>query len=555
VGRGNAPVAAAATGPFVINLCSSTTPMALPQPDSPELKRFSFFVSRRLEDGRERFRLHMGYFETMADAEEWLAVVREVYPGAWAGEAPGKRLRERAAGPPATPPVPPTKSVPPAAKSELPAKAAPAPAAKRPVDVPPAVAVPTLQPAPLARPEKPAAPVAAATAAKQTPKPATATHAKSQPPARPHAQPAKSAPAAGTAAAASAVKPAATHAAPPKSKAVPLSHSNVREVLAALDETGATRQMPAPATVPAAAPAPAPRPAEPVPQARSLSDSQVLRVLEERRADGGQAERDTSISLLKPDDTGTRRALQEAVSSNVPVSFAVQLLWSVQPVDLQKVPPLAIFSAYTLYTVEGSREGRRWYGLRLGFFSDAISAKQVAHYVRSEFNSVAIVPVSPQERGRATDADKGTVVARSTAPAAAVQTRLPDRSDGEFKLLDDDTPAVSAPAPRPEAKRNPAAAQKPAAAAPATSAAKKAPAPAPKRSARAGTGRVRATDKRAPQTLEETLEILGADQLSIDSSKETVNDSGVRHLEVSVQKNSPLSRLLVRLTERARRGG
>jgi len=165
------------------------------------------------------------------------------------------------------------------------------------------------------------------------------------------------------------------------------------------------------------------------------------------------------------------------------------------------------------------------------------------------------VPVSPQERGRATDADKGTVVARSTAPAAAVQTRLPDRSDGEFKLLDDDTPAVSAPAPRPEAKRNPAAAQKPAAAAPATSAAKKAPAPAPKRSARAGTGRVRATDKRAPQTLEETLEILGADQLSIDSSKETVNDSGVRHLEVSVQKNSPLSRLLVRLTERARRGG
>src|SRR5579863_10491804 len=85
---------------FVINLCSSTTPMALAQPDAPELKRFKFFVSRRLEDGRERFRLHMGHFESLEEAEDWLAVVRDIYPGAWAGEAPGKRLRARAAAKP-----------------------------------------------------------------------------------------------------------------------------------------------------------------------------------------------------------------------------------------------------------------------------------------------------------------------------------------------------------------------------------------------------------------------------------------------------------------------
>ena len=71
--------------------------MALAQTDLPELKRFTFFVSRRFEEGRERFRLHMGYFATLAEAEEWLNVVREIYPGAWAGEAPGKKLRERAA--------------------------------------------------------------------------------------------------------------------------------------------------------------------------------------------------------------------------------------------------------------------------------------------------------------------------------------------------------------------------------------------------------------------------------------------------------------------------
>ena len=81
---------ATATGGYVINLTSSTTPMALSQPKDPTLSQFTFFVSRRLEDGRERFRLHMGYFETLQAAEEMLVVVRDVYPSAWAGEAPGK---------------------------------------------------------------------------------------------------------------------------------------------------------------------------------------------------------------------------------------------------------------------------------------------------------------------------------------------------------------------------------------------------------------------------------------------------------------------------------
>jgi hypothetical protein len=94
---GTAAAGAAEPGPYVLNLCSSTTPMALEQAQLPELKRFSFFVSRRREDGRERFRLHMGYFATIEEAEEWLNVVRDIYPGAWAGETPGKKLRERAA--------------------------------------------------------------------------------------------------------------------------------------------------------------------------------------------------------------------------------------------------------------------------------------------------------------------------------------------------------------------------------------------------------------------------------------------------------------------------
>ena len=56
------------------------------------------------------------------------------------------------------------------------------------------------------------------------------------------------------------------------------------------------------------------------------------------------------------------------------------------------------------------------------------------------------------------------------------------------------------------------------------------------------------------ETLEETLEILGASQLTIDTGRgETLNDSGVRHLRVEVQKNSPFSKLLERLSERLKK--
>ncbi|HET9391614.1 MAG TPA: hypothetical protein VFO44_18350 [Steroidobacteraceae bacterium] len=308
-----------------------------------------------------------------------------------------------------------------------------------------------------------------------------------------------------------------------------LPNSNVREVLAALSEspgeaTGETRLMPAP-----------PMPSVEAAEDAVFTDTQVLKFLETRRADGdagSHVDAETgSISLLKPDDTGTRRALKQAVVDNAPVSFAVQLQWSVQPIELTKVPPLAIFSAYTLYTVEGSRDGRRWYGLRLGFFTDAISAKQVAYYVRSEFTSVAVVPVSPQERTRASDADK------KASGQVGTPRKIRAEPVEEFKLIDSDqvpaSTAVSIPRKAPQSG-------------------------GPKNSAgkagAKGSSRVRARERRGPQTLEETLEILGASELEIDTgSGETLNESGVRHLRVEVQKNTPFSRLLERLTERVRK--
>ena len=597
--------AAQGVGPFVINLCSSTSPMALSHPDLPEMKRFSFFVSRRREDNRERFRLHMGYFSTLAEAEEWLTVIRDIYPGAWAGEAPGKKLRARAAAAalatqlPAPPTSVPSRVVSVSAAPAAPARA-PAPVAAH--SAPPTdLVVPTLHaaPAPVAR-------VSTGDTARTLMQPVLASMPR---PVAPSAPPVQARPAAPVAAAparhappARAAAPAASRSAPtpaapsrPAAKAVPkkpqlpgvpaaLSGSNVREVMAQLDETGETRQMRVPQfrSAPPAVQAPsvaraqtspvsaapgvpgmraagsaAPGPRGPVPAAEqprakapvqrpqapavaqtapaaAMSDTQVLRVLEQRRdetTERGSDEADTGISLLKPDDTQTRLALKEAVTANAPVSFAVQLQWSVSPVQLDKVPPLAIFSAYTLYTVEGSREGRKWYGLRLGFFSDAISAKQVAYYVRSEFTSVAVVPVSPQEKVRAGAEETRAATGRFAKP------NVPTPKIEEFKLFDDANGIASeASAPAPVAK-------------PAAGAAK-----APPTKKNKPLGKVRAREQKSSKTLEETLEILGAGDLEIDNGRgETLNDTGVRHLRVEVQKNTPFAKLLDRLSERVRR--
>jgi hypothetical protein len=156
----------------------------------------------------------------------------------------------------------------------------------------------------------------------------------------------------------------------------------------------------------------------PSPQ-RTLTDTQVLKVLENRRV-ASDFPRDegirAGIAVLPPEDTNTRLALREAVARNAPVSFAVQLQWSVRHIDVKSVPRHPIFHAYTLYAAEGRRTGRTWFFLRLGFFSDAVSAKQVAHYLRSDFASAAVVPVTSQERQQVNQtgrcSESGTVARR-----------------------------------------------------------------------------------------------------------------------------------------------
>jgi hypothetical protein len=314
--------------------------------------------------------------------------------------------------------------------------------------------------------------------------------------------------------------------------------SNVREVIKSLDAAPAAPVSPT-ASAAKAPPARAASVAAPVdaPKRDELSDSQVLRILETRRANavapsatGSEPRVQTDIRMLSPDDTQTWRDIKSQLRRDAAVHFAVQLEWSVAPIDLDRVPPLAIFNAYTLYKIEGNRDGRKWYGLRLGFFSDAVAARQVAMYVRSEFATVAVVPVSAKERGDAMQV--GAIeLSRPVAPVAAP-------AEDAIELMDDAVEAALSRSQQPSLEFDAEMV--------------KAPVLAEQGEPASAAGRRRGRPRGSPQTLEETLEILGASQLSIDDGKGVRLDlgSGQRRSE---PRNSTFSKLLERLSEKLRR--
>jgi hypothetical protein len=333
------------TGHFMLTLCQLAAPVTIRPPQSPHLKPFTFFTScARQSDGSERLYLHMGYFETLADAERWVDAIRGRYPEAIATIAPTAFLR-------------------------------------------------TPQPEAVA-----------------------SQHADS-----------------------------------------PLAVSGGSDPAPARDQ--------------------------------SLSDTQVLKVLESRGTSPAQGGVDgqgcDQIGLLRPEDTSTRQALKEAVIQGAAVPFAVQLQWSAEPIDPSRVPALAVFKGYTLYGVESRREGRSRYFLRLGFFEDAVSAKQVAAQLRSNFASAAVVPVGEEEVARAREASIGD----SSIPFL-VQQRVN---------------------PAPDANGTP-------------------------RSATETKPFVPRRIPRGAETLMQTLKKLAERELWTDP--ESLSESGVRHLKVEVQKHT-----------------
>jgi hypothetical protein len=77
---------AAQPGTFIITLCSVQTPITIPKPRASEITRFRFFFSYCREDGARRYRLHLGYFPTLAEADKWFKILRRIYPDAYVTE-------------------------------------------------------------------------------------------------------------------------------------------------------------------------------------------------------------------------------------------------------------------------------------------------------------------------------------------------------------------------------------------------------------------------------------------------------------------------------------
>ena len=576
-----APKSAAATA-FVINLCSSTSPVALSPPDHAGLKRFTFFVSRRREEGRERFRLHMGYFPTQEEAERLLDIVREIYPGAWAGLAPGQRLRAAAAAAAAQSAAPGPVSIerqvaPVAATMAPPALPVVAAAAiAEPVMAQPAVAAtpPSVMAATVASvaPTETAAPVAdkPLTAVKQevsfsllpedlvraAPHTATAAQSPASPVAKVQTEEEAAAQSLSDVRAAIAsledsairkpelraipvlkipeLKPAAGASA---AKSAPMSVTAASESAKGIEKDKAVEKAQV-ATVSSTAPGLAAKPME---LAEELNDEAAMALLEDRSpviAEAAVTVRPASA----PEKTGVA-----AGPSTEKAVYAVQLMWSVQPIDIAQMPQLAIFSAYTLYGAEGNRDGRRWYGLRLGFFTDAVSAKQVAHYVRSEFSTVSVVPVTVRERERAKLASNRPAQTPA-AVTAAVPAKAADAvkapvaaaklvSSTQFAFIEDKAvaPAPADPATGPRTGRG-----------------------APGKRAKLRNPATAAAARAKPKklTLEETLEILGAGDLKVDDGRgellnsDTAANAAAPRPQPAKAKPSRLGRLFERLSER-----
>jgi hypothetical protein len=105
------------------------------------------------------------------------------------------------------------------------------------------------------------------------------------------------------------------------------------------------------------------------------------------------------------DGTQTLRALTplELTEDAQSKWFVVQLVTSEQHVDLHSMPHLDIFDEYRLYTVTGLDQDKVLHSLRLGFFSEQVSANVVCGYLKSFFESAEIRRISDAEHSRFAD--------------------------------------------------------------------------------------------------------------------------------------------------------
>jgi hypothetical protein len=133
---------------------------------------------------------------------------------------------------------------------------------------------------------------------------------------------------------------------------------------------------------------------------------------------------------VEVDSTQRMRALTpgELYDSHRPKSYAVQLVVSDRPVNLDMMPRLEVFAAHRLYTIAAKQPSGTWHALRLGFFPDERSAEAICGYLQTFFSSPSIVRVSTAEQARFAPPSVSRAPASAPTPVPAVARQSPKQS-------------------------------------------------------------------------------------------------------------------------------
>jgi hypothetical protein len=451
---------------FVINLCAANMPQAIDAPSVrawgiPGLEAYKLYQVSRMEDGRTRYRVRLGFFTKEADAEAVLRTIRGKFASAYTSGLCDEDIKH-ASGYLKKPlhEIQEIQDIQRTGRYRVPKFAA--------GDLPPnldkgaTARLQTLKAAPTSAPPPSPTISRAASAMLSTTTTTTTTPArqkaersneevvefewsppqKTNPPVKPNAQgkhnvvaPSAAKPGLGTQQA----KPAPV--AKPQSK--PVMHTAAAQVTRkaspiATQQKGHAKQGPkapdfgfAPAPQKAAQPSASTRPSAPfhVGAGRTIPDHGLslqaqqaalakapavivksgelprplvsAEAMSKLRADALRPRNPPSV-VPTLDTTQTIRTLtkKEIEDANAPKWFVVQLAISDHPANLDTMPRLDIFEAYRLYSVAVMQNNVIKHALRLGFFSEKVSAEAVMGYVKTFFGEPIIEQISDAEQKR-----------------------------------------------------------------------------------------------------------------------------------------------------------
>jgi len=389
-------------GPFVINLSASTAPITVPAKSIAGCEQAHMYQLQRTEDRRPRYRLRLGPFSSEDEADAVLMMVRDIYPGALTATADDDDLRAIATLRAKTGALPPASEKP--AVSSRPAAKPTASAATT------AATVPTLSDTPVspAKPMAPATPICTAAPPAPAKSMASVIPTLTAAPAAPATPAAPAIPTVSTAPTAPAKTMALTI--PTLTAAPAASTKPVAPAVPTPSVSPAVPATPAAPAIPTVSTAPTPAkpmaPAVPAvsatPTAEQKVPVRVPAVVPKLNAPVLRQAEESSKRVPNLDATQTVFALTELELEDASASlwFVIQLSLAEEAFDPDTLPNLDIFSVYRLYSVAGIDQGRIMHALRLGFFTEEISAGAVASYLATFYDKPTIKRVSSAERER-----------------------------------------------------------------------------------------------------------------------------------------------------------